>query len=325
MAGISQEALASLQKTFGKEAVMKMSEKLDLDIDFASSGSLMLNWKLGGGYPYGRIIEIYGPESAGKTTAAIHAIAEVQKAGGVAGMVDAEHAFDPEYARKLGVNVDELVISQPDHAEQGLNIAIDMIKTGEFKVVVVDSTNALTPQAELEGEMEDNTVALQARILSKAMRKMAGIAKKNNCLVIFISQIRSKVGVIYGSPESVGVGNALKYYASQRLDIRKSTPLQNKTGEAIGHTMKIKTVKNKVSSPYKTAEVVLLYGKGYDTEGEILDLAVEMEIVNKSGAWYSYQGTKLGQGKDATLATLEDNPELRDELRELVIEGLKQQ
>lgn len=321
---VSKNTLDKLQKSFGKEAVMKLSDKPDLDLDWISTGSLALDWILGGGFPRGRIIEIYGPESVGKTTTVIQAMAEAQKGGLNVGFIDAEHAFDPEYAKSLGVDVDELLISQPDNAEQALDLAIAMIESGDIHVVAIDSTNALAPKAELEGEMGDNNVALQARILSKAMRKIAGIAKKNNCLVIFVSQIRIKVGVVYGSPESVGVGNSLKYYASQRIDIRKSTPV--KDGDlAIGHMMKFKSVKNKVYAPYKYIEVMLKYGEGYDTDGEILDLGVAMEIIDKSGSWYSYTGTKLGQGKKGVMKTFEDNPELKEELAELVIEGLKQQ
>ena len=321
---ITKETLDKLQKSFGKEAVMRLSDRPDLDLDWISTGSLSLDWILGGGFPRGRIVEIYGPESAGKTTTVIQAMAEAQKSGLNVGFIDVEHAFDPEYAKNLGVDVDELLISQPDNAEQALDLAVAMIETGEIHVVAIDSTNALAPKAELEGEMGDNSVALQARILSKAMRKIAGIAKRNNCLVLFVSQLRIKVGVIYGSPESIGVGNALKYYASQRIDIRKSTPI--KEGElAVGHTMKFKTVKNKVFAPYKSVDVILKYGRGYDTDSEIIDLGVAMEIIDKSGSWYSYDGTKLGQGKVGVAKTFEDNPELKEELTAKVIEGLKQQ
>lgn len=319
---VKKETLNNLQKTFGKESVMKMSDNLQLDLDWIKTGSLFLDNILGGGFPRGRIVEIYGPESAGKTTSVIHAIAEAQKQGLNVGFIDAEHAFDPEYASHLGVDVDELLISQPDNAEQALDMAIAMVESADIQVVAVDSTNALSPKAELEGEMGDNSVALQARLLSKALRKITGAAKKNNCLVIFISQIRIKVGVLYGSPESVGVGNALKFYASQRIDIRKSSPTME-DGNAVGHNMKFKIVKNKVSPPFKTCEVALRYGQGYDKEEELIDMCVELGIIERKGSHYYFDGTKLGNGKKNVKDTLRDNQEVTDILKDTCEDVLK--
>ena len=324
--GISKEKLDALQKTFGKGSIMKMNEAPDLDLTFISSGSLDLDHALGGGFPLGRIVEIYGPESSGKTTLAIHAIAEAQKEGLVCAFVDAEHAFDKTYAEALGVDTDELLISQPDYGEQALDLVDAIIDTQEVSVIVVDSTSTLTPKSELEGEMEQSAVGTQARMLSKGLRKITGKAKKNNVLVIFISQLREKIGVMFGSPEVVGVGNAMKFYASQRVDVRRSTQVKDKqSGEAEGNITRAKVVKNKVAPPFKVAEYVIKFGVGIDKDQEIFDLAVAMNIIEKAGSWFSYDGTKLGQGSSTALAIIKDNPELMDNLKALVIEGLKQQ
>jgi recombination protein RecA len=321
--GISKESLSKLQKVFGKEAVMTLGESMNLDIELLSSGSLLLNNALGGGYPMGRIIEIAGPESSGKTTLAIHAIAEAQKLGKNCAMIDAEHAFDKIYAENLGVNTDELLISQPDTGEQALDLVEAMIDTGEVQVIVIDSTSSLVPKAELEGEMGDSAVGLQARLLSKALRKVTGKAKKNNCLLIFISQLREKIGVMYGSPEVIGVGNALKFYASQRIVVRKSTQVSGKDGFGPeGNITKAKIIKNKVAPPFRETEYTIKYGKGIDKDGELLDLAVELKIIDKSGSWYSYQGTRLGQGKENSLAILQDNPNLMEEIKSIIEQGL---
>lgn len=322
--GVSAEAMKKLQANFGKEAVMKLSDNPNTDVEFYPSGSLWLDYILGGGFPKGRIIELYGPESSGKTTTAIHAMAEVQKAGGNCAIVDAEHAFDQEYARKLGVDTDELVINQPDNGEQALDIAKAMIETGEFNMITIDSTSALVPKSELEGEMDDSAMGKQARLLSKGLRMLTGAAKKHGCTIIFISQLREKIGVVYGSPVVIGVGNAMKFYTSQRIEIRNAGSIEN-SGEVIGHTMKFFTKKNKVYPPSKRAEVMLRYGVGYDRMGEILDMAVEMDIVKKAGSWYSYGDTKLAQGSEKTIALLNDNPELTEEIEAQVIEGLKHQ
>lgn len=324
--GISKQKLDALQKTFGKGSIMKMNEAPDLDLTFISSGSLELDHALGGGFPLGRIVEIYGPESSGKTTLAIHAIAEAQKEGLVCAFVDAEHAFDKTYAEALGVDTDELLISQPDYGEQALDLVDAIIDTQEVSVIVVDSTSTLTPKSELEGEMEQSAVGTQARMLSKGLRKITGKAKKNNVLVIFISQLREKIGVMFGSPEVVGVGNAMKFYASQRVDVRRSTQVKDKqSGEAEGNITRAKVVKNKVAPPFKVAEYVIKFGVGIDKDQEIFDLAVAMNIIEKAGSWFSYDGTKLGQGSSTALAIIKDNPDLMDNLKALVIEGLKQQ
>lgn len=321
--GISKESLSKLQKVFGKEAVMTLGESMNLDIELLSSGSILLNNALGGGYPMGRIIEIAGPESSGKTTLAIHAIAEAQKLGKNCAMIDAEHAFDKVYAENLGVNTDELLISQPDTGEQALDLVEAMIDTGEVQVIVIDSTSSLVPRAELEGEMGDSAVGLQARLLSKALRKVTGKAKKNNCLLIFISQLREKIGVMYGSPEVIGVGNALKFYASQRIVVRKSSQVSGKDGFGPeGNVTKAKIIKNKIAPPFRETEYTIKYGKGIDKDGELLDLAVEMKIIDKSGSWYSYQGTRLGQGKENSLSILQDNPNLMDEIKLIIEQGL---
>jgi recombination protein RecA len=324
--GISNEKLKALQKTFGQGAIMKMNDAPKLDLKFVSAGSLDLNHALGGGYPLGRIIEIYGPESSGKTTLAIHAIAEAQKDGLICAFVDAEHAFDKSYAEALGVDTDELLISQPDSGEQALDLVDALIDTEEVSVIVVDSTSALTPKSELEGEMEKSAVGVQARMLSKGLRKITAKAQKKECLVIFISQLREKIGVMFGSPEVVGVGNAMKFYASQRIDVRRSTQVKDKeSGEAEGNITRAKVVKNKIAPPFRVAEYVIKFGVGIDKDQEVFDLAVAMNIIEKAGSWFSYQGTKLGQGGVKVLEILKDNPELMEELKAQVIEGLKQQ
>ena len=308
------ETLSQIQKMFGKGSVMKLGEKPSLDVDAIPSGSILLDSILGiGGYPKGRIIEIYGPESSGKTTLALTAIAEAQKTGGRAAFVDAEHAIDPVYATKLGVNIDELILSQPDNGEQALEIVEMLAKSEAIDLIVVDSVAALVPTAELEGVMGDSNVGLHARLMSKAMRKLAGVLNKSSCSVIFINQLREKVGVMFGNPETTPGGRALKFYSTIRLDIRRNEQL--KMGEGIvGNKTTIKVVKNKVAPPFKTATVDIMYGEGVSREGEIIDLAAEAGIVDKTGAWYSYQGEKLGQGKENVKLLLKDTPELRDEI-----------
>lgn len=316
-----QLTLDKLDKTYGKGTVMKLGDRAVEEMESISSGSLGLDLALGvNGYPKGRIIEIYGPESSGKTTLTLHAIAEAQKAGGIAAFIDAEHAFDRGYAEKLGVDVENLIISQPDNGEQALEIAENLIRSGAIDIVVIDSVAALTPKSEIEGEMGDSKMGLHARLMSQALRKLTGTISKTNCTVFFINQLREKIGVMFGNPETTTGGNALKFYASVRLDIRRST--QIKDGEnVIGNRTKVKVVKNKVAPPFKTAEFDIMYGEGVSKTGEILDLAVEFEIVKKSGSWFSYGDTKLGQGRDAVKALIKDNPELAEEL-ELKIKAL---
>ena len=317
--------LEKLDKTYGKGTVMTLGDaSADTSIEVIPSGSLGLDLALGvGGYPRGRVIEIYGPESSGKTTLTLHAIAEAQKAGGIAAFIDAEHAFDRGYARKLGINLDDLIISQPDNGEQALEIADNLIRSGAVDIVVIDSVAALTPKAEIEGEMGDSKMGLHARLMSQALRKLTGTISKTKCTVIFINQLREKIGVMFGNPETTTGGNALKFYASVRIDIRKaSAPI--KTGdEAVGSRVKVKIVKNKVAPPFKIAEFDIMYGEGVSKTGEILDAAVDMGIVKKSGSWFSYAETKLGQGRDAVRDMLKDNPELADELEAKIREEIK--
>ncbi len=309
-----QLTLDKLDKTYGKGTVMKMGDKAVEEVETISSGSLGLDLALGvNGYPKGRIIEIYGPESSGKTTLTLHAIAEAQKAGGIAAFIDAEHDFDRNYAEKLGVDIENLIISQPDNGEQALEIAENLIRSGAIDIVVIDSVAALTPKSEIEGEMGDSKMGLHARLMSQALRKLTGTISKTNCTVFFINQLREKIGVMFGNPETTTGGNALKFYASIRLDIRRSS--QIKDGEnVIGNRTKVKVVKNKVAPPFKIAEFDIMYGEGVSKTGEILDLAVEFEIVKKAGSWFSYGETKLGQGRDAVKSLIKDNPELADEL-----------
>ncbi|WP_395065610.1 recombinase RecA [Flavobacterium sp.] len=309
-----QLTLDKLDKTYGKGTVMKMGDKAVEEVETISSGSLGLDLALGvNGYPRGRVIEIYGPESSGKTTLTLHAIAEAQKAGGIAAFIDAEHAFDRNYAEKLGVDIENLIISQPDNGEQALEIAENLIRSGAIDIVVIDSVAALTPKSEIEGEMGDSKMGLHARLMSQALRKLTGTISKTNCTVFFINQLREKIGVMFGNPETTTGGNALKFYASVRLDIRRSS--QIKDGEnVIGNRTKVKVVKNKVAPPFKVAEFDIMYGEGVSKTGEILDLAVEFEIVKKAGSWFSYGETKLGQGRDAVKSLIKDNPELADEL-----------
>ncbi|WP_396145393.1 recombinase RecA [Flavobacterium sp.] len=316
-----QLTLDKLDKTYGKGTVMKMGDKAVEEVETISSGSLGLDLALGvNGYPKGRIIEIYGPESSGKTTLTLHAIAEAQKAGGIAAFIDAEHAFDRNYAEKLGVDIENLIISQPDNGEQALEIAENLIRSGAIDIVVIDSVAALTPKSEIEGEMGDSKMGLHARLMSQALRKLTGTISKTHCTVFFINQLREKIGVMFGNPETTTGGNALKFYASVRLDIRRSS--QIKDGEnVIGNRTKVKVVKNKVAPPFKTAEFDIMYGGGVSKTGEILDLAVEFEVIKKAGSWFSYGETKLGQGRDAVKALIKDNPELADEL-ELKIKAL---
>jgi recombination protein RecA len=319
-----QLTLDKLDKTYGKGAVMKMGDKAVEEVETISSGSLGLDLALGvNGYPRGRVIEIYGPESSGKTTLTLHAIAEAQKAGGIAAFIDAEHAFDRTYAEKLGVDIENLIISQPDNGEQALEIAENLIRSGAIDIVVIDSVAALTPKSEIEGEMGDSKMGLHARLMSQALRKLTGTISKTNCTVFFINQLREKIGVMFGNPETTTGGNALKFYASVRLDIRRST--QIKDGDnVIGNRTKVKVVKNKVAPPFKVAEFDIMYGEGISKTGEILDLAVEFEIIKKAGSWFSYGETKLGQGRDAVKSLIKDNPEMADELEQKIKDRIKE-
>ncbi|MCR4593394.1 MAG: recombinase RecA [Bacteroidaceae bacterium] len=315
-----QEAMSKIEKDFGKGSIMKLGEEKIDNVEVIPSGSISLDVALGvGGYPKGRIIEIYGPESSGKTTLAIHAIAEAQKAGGIAAFIDAEHAFDRFYAAKLGVDVDNLLISQPDNGEQALEIADQLIRSAAIDIVVVDSVAALTPKAEIEGDMGDNKVGLQARLMSQALRKLTATINKTNTTCIFINQLREKIGVMFGNPETTTGGNALKFYASVRLDIRKSSAIKD-GDEIIGNEVKVKVVKNKVAPPFRRAQFEILFGEGICRVGEIVDLGVEYGILEKSGSWFSYNGSKLAQGKEGAKKVLKDNPELCEELTAKIYE-----
>ena len=304
------QVLADIEKQFGKGAIMKLGEKGVRNIDVVSSGSLALDLALGvGGYPKGRIIEVFGPESSGKTTIALHAIAEVQKLGGRAAFIDAEHALDPVYAKKLGVDTDELLLSQPDTGEQALEIVEALVRSGAMSIIVVDSVAALVPQAEIEGEMGDSHVGLQARLMSQALRKLGGIVNKTNTICIFINQLREKVGVMFGNPETTPGGRALKFYSTVRLDVRRGEQIKV-NGDVLGNKTTIKVVKNKVAPPFKTAEVEIMYGEGISKEGEVIDIASNLGIIDKSGAWFSYKGEKIGQGKENVKLVFKNNPEL---------------
>lgn len=314
-----EEALKKIEKEFGKGSIMRLGDEADRKIEVISSGSIALDKALGvGGYPKGRIIEIYGPESSGKTTFALHAIANAQKNGGFAAFIDAEHALDPVYAKALGVDIENLILSQPDNGEQALDIAEALIKSGSVDIIVVDSVAALVPEAELNGDMGDSHVGLHARLMSQAMRKLAGIINKTNCVAVFINQIREKVGIMFGNPETTTGGRALKFYASVRLDIRKGEAIKDGTN-IFGNRTNVKVVKNKVAPPFKTAEVEIIYGEGISRLGEVVDLAVKYEIINKSGAWFSYNGTKIAQGRENTKEYLKNNPEILKEIEEKVI------
>ena len=318
-----QAAMDRIEKNFGKGAIMKLGDENIQQIEVIPTGSLGLDVALGvGGYPRGRIIEIYGPESSGKTTLAIHAIAEAQKNGGIAAIIDAEHAFDRFYAQKLGVDVNSLLIAQPDNGEQALEIADQLISSAAVDLVIIDSVAALTPKAEIEGDMGDNKVGLQARLMSQALRKLTATISKTNTTCIFINQLREKIGVMFGNPETTTGGNALKFYASVRIDIRKSTPVKDGE-EVMGHLTKVKIVKNKVAPPFRKAEFDIMFGEGISKVGEIIDLGVEHGIIKKSGSWFSYGETKLAQGRDAVKQLLADNPELAEELEEKIVAALK--
>ncbi len=321
-----QSAMDKIEKNFGKGAIMKMGNQEVEEVAVIPSGSIGLNMALGvGGYPRGRVVEIYGPESSGKTTLAIHAIAEVQKQGGIAAIIDAEHAFDRFYAEKLGVNIEELLIAQPDSGEQALEIAEQLIRSSAVDLVVIDSVAALTPKAEIDGEMGDNKVGLQARLMSQALRKLTSIINKTNTTCIFINQLREKIGVMFGNPETTTGGNALKFYASVRLDIRRTSAIKDAkdSDEQTGNQVRVKVIKNKVAPPFRKAEFDIMFGEGISRTGEIIDIGVDKEIIKKSGSWFSYGDTKLGQGREAAKATLRDNPELMEELTQKIMASTK--
>ena len=319
-----QLTLDKLDKTYGKGAVMKMGDEAIEEVEAISSGSIGLDLALGvGGYPRGRVIEIYGPESSGKTTLTLHAIAECQKAGGIAAFIDAEHAFDRFYAKKLGVDLSELIISQPDHGEQALEIADNLIRSGAIDIVAVDYVAALSTKSEIEGEMGDSKMGLHARLMSQALRKLTASISKTNCTVFFINQLREKIGVMFGNPETTTGGNALKFYASVRLDIRRSSQIKSGDAEVMGNKTRVKVVKNKVAPPFRTTEFDIMYGEGISKIGEIIDLGVNYEIIKKSGSWFSYEDAKLGQGRDAVKALLQDNIDLMEELETKIMETVK--
>ena len=312
------DAIKQIEKQFGKGSVMKLGDRAAVDVAVIPTGSLTLDMALGiGGYPKGRIIEIYGPESSGKTTLTLHAIAEVQKQGGTAAFIDAEHAIDPVYAKNLGVNIDELILSQPDSGEQGLEIAETLVRSGAIDLVVVDSVAALVPQVELDGEMADQQMGLQARLMSKALRKLSGVMNKTDCTIIFINQLREKIGVMFVNPETTTGGRALKFYSSVRVEIRRSEVIKNGT-EIVGNKVNIKVVKNKVAPPFKSTQVDIIYGKGISRDGEVLDLAVNKDIVDKSGAWYAYKGEKIGQGRENAKRYLVEHPDIMNEITEAI-------
>ncbi|MBR5637674.1 MAG: recombinase RecA [Pseudobutyrivibrio sp.] len=307
-------AISQIEKQYGKGSVMKLGEGANIQVETVPTGSISLDIALGqGGFPKGRIIEIYGPESSGKTTLALHAVAEVQKAGGIAGFIDAEHALDPKYAKAIGVNIDDLYISQPDNGEQALEITETMVRSGALDIIVVDSVAALVPKAEIDGDMGDSHVGLHARLMSQAMRKLTGIVAKTNCVVIFINQLREKVGVMFGNPETTTGGRALKFYASVRIDVRRIEALKQ-NGEVIGNRTRAKIVKNKVAPPFREAEFDIMFGEGISREGDILDVATNLDIIQKSGAWYAYLGEKIGQGRENAKAYLKQNPEVCEEI-----------
>jgi len=317
--------LDKLDKTYGKGTVMKMGDSVVEEMEVIPTGSLGLDVALGvGGYPKGRVVEIFGPESSGKTTLTLHAIAEAQKNGGIAAFIDAEHAFDRFYAENLGVDIDNLIISQPDHGEQALEIADNLIRSGAIDIVIIDSVAALTPKSEIEGEMGDSKMGLHARLMSQALRKLTSSISKTNCTVIFINQLREKIGVMFGNPETTTGGNALKFYASVRLDIRRSTQIKTTDGQVKGNKTRVKVVKNKVAPPFKLVEFDIMYGKGISKVGEIIDIGVNYEIIRKSGSWFSYGDSKLGQGRDAVKTLLLDNPELFEELEEKIKNAIKE-
>ncbi|MDD2330196.1 MAG: recombinase RecA [Bacteroidales bacterium] len=320
-----QATLDKIEKDFGKGTIMKLGDQPKWDVSVIPSGSIGLDYALGiGGYPRGRVVEIYGPESSGKTTLAIHAIAEAQKLGGIAAIIDAEHAFDRNYAQQLGVNVDTLLISQPDNGEQALEVADHLIRSGAIDIVVIDSVAALTPKAEIEGEMGDSKMGLQARLMSQALRKLTANISRTNTTCVFINQLREKIGIMFGNPETTTGGNALKFYATIRIDVRRTTQL--KDGEdATGNHVRVKVVKNKMAPPFKKAEFDIMFGEGISLTGEIIDLGVELNIIKKSGSWFSYGETKIGQGRDAVRQMLKDNPELKEEIEEKVRKALKDQ
>ena len=315
--------LDKLDKTYGKGTVMKMGDTVVEDMEVIPTGSLGMDVALGvGGYPRGRVVEIYGPESSGKTTLTLHAIAEAQKNGGIAAFIDAEHAFDRYYAENLGVDIENLIISQPDNGEQALEITDNLIRSGAIDIIVIDSVAALTPKSEIEGEMGDSKMGLHARLMSQALRKLTGSISKTKCTVIFINQLREKIGVMFGNPETTTGGNALKFYASVRVDIRRSTQIKNTNGEVLGNKTRVKIVKNKVAPPFKMVEFDIVYGKGISKVGEVIDLGVDFEIIKKSGSWFSYDETKLGQGREAVKTLLLDNPELMDELEQKIKDAI---